>query len=557
MTAALRSSVRMALLPPLLYLAVQVVYILTLPLVMDEFAFAHHVHQVGADIPYRDYEPYKTVLGYYLELPALLLAKDAWSSMIAVKLQLALLGAAALFFATLRLSSILPRRAVLGAMTALVCMSTFAERSTELRVDMLSAWVAFVGFVELLRGRRIPAGLAFGLSFLVSQKAAYFICGEVIATLVWVLLSRERLRAFREGVVLAIATAAPLGMYVGVFGALSSPVTVLHNIFIAHKAQALDDLYYLPHFWPVSISHNPAFYLLSALGLVIIGRELARPTRSETSVKLFVVVFVVTVLCFKHKQPWPYFIAMPTPFFAVALAVAIERLLSAGERLGARGHALVVTVLVMGLCAFPAQRVRAVLARDAGYQRNTVRALEQLLATDETYIALVNLLPARPQGLGILDWVDATVAQRMLDGPPERIKELTAGLEQAPIRYLVLNYRIDGLPQELYDSLGRDFSAGHVFGSLYAYSPKLTPEQTTFHLKLSGRYRLQLDGSPSPIVIDDVTYSAGDVVELLKGEHRVAIPAPVTLRAQIALPQIFLDHRYAEPQHFFFNNYDY
>lgn len=548
-------SVRTALLPPLLFLAVQVVYIFTLPLVMDEFAFAHHIHRVGVDVPYRDYEPYKTVLGYYLELPALQLGSDAWSSMLAVKLELAVFGAAALFFATLRLSDLFPRRAAVGAMIALVCMSTFAERSTELRVDMLSAWVAFVGFIELLRGRRLPAGLAFGLSFLISQKAAYFICGEVVAAVAWVLLSRERGRAFRDGLVLALATAAPLVIYLAVFGALSSPGGVFTNIFVAHKEQALDDLYDIYYYWAVSASHNPAFYALSALGLIFIGREMALPTRSEVSVKVFAFVLVVVVLCSRHKQPWPYFIAMPTPFFAVALAVAIERLLSAGERLGARGAALVGTLLVAGLCVFPAQRGLAVVAQDSGYQRNTVRALEHVLAPDETYLALVNLLPARPQGLGVLDWVDAPTARQLHKAPPEEIQALIAGLGQ--VRYLVLNYRVDALPKALYDELSRDFSAGHVVGSLFAYSPQLKPEQKTFRLKLSGRYQLQVDGENSQVIIDDVTYSAGDVVELLKGEHRLAIRAPLTLRAQIELPQAFVDPRYAELEYFFYKPYDY
>ena len=44
------------------YLALQAVYILRLPLVMDEFQGAHTVFRLTARLPYRDFQPYKTVL---------------------------------------------------------------------------------------------------------------------------------------------------------------------------------------------------------------------------------------------------------------------------------------------------------------------------------------------------------------------------------------------------------------------------------------------------------------------------------------------------------------
>ena len=47
----------------LLYFAIQVVYISRLPLVMDEFDGANEAYQLLDLTPYKDYRPYKTVLG--------------------------------------------------------------------------------------------------------------------------------------------------------------------------------------------------------------------------------------------------------------------------------------------------------------------------------------------------------------------------------------------------------------------------------------------------------------------------------------------------------------
>src|SRR5689334_1840339 len=56
----------------------ELLYINHLPLVMDEMQGASAVYQLRSGIPYVDFVPYKNVLGYYLQLPAMLLFKGLW-----------------------------------------------------------------------------------------------------------------------------------------------------------------------------------------------------------------------------------------------------------------------------------------------------------------------------------------------------------------------------------------------------------------------------------------------------------------------------------------------
>src|SRR6185503_15229328 len=121
------------------YVAISIAYVFLFPRVMDEFATASSALDAVQQVPYRDYCPPKTVLGYYELAPLLLLIDDSWTAVTAVKLELVLLVAAALFIAGRILRRFADERAVLASLALLVVMSTFLERSMELRTDLPSA----------------------------------------------------------------------------------------------------------------------------------------------------------------------------------------------------------------------------------------------------------------------------------------------------------------------------------------------------------------------------------------------------------------------------------
>ncbi len=135
----------------LLYLLIQAVYLWRLPLVMDEFDGANEAYQLLDLTPYKDYRPYKTVLGYYVQLPPLLLTSDPWTGLMLSKFWLALINAAAIFASTLALASIFSPPAALVGQLLLISVTTFLERSSEIRVDMLTAWFGLASFLLLLK----------------------------------------------------------------------------------------------------------------------------------------------------------------------------------------------------------------------------------------------------------------------------------------------------------------------------------------------------------------------------------------------------------------------
>ena len=118
-----------------LYLAVELQYIRRLPLVMDEFQGAASVAQLHTAAPYSEFTPYKTVLGYYLQMPALMLGSDVWTSLLRVKQEMAVFATLAMFASGVMLSRTFRRDAALLAIACWVCMSSFLERSTRNSVD--------------------------------------------------------------------------------------------------------------------------------------------------------------------------------------------------------------------------------------------------------------------------------------------------------------------------------------------------------------------------------------------------------------------------------------
>src|ERR1700722_6810901 len=81
----------------LLYLACQVVFLSYTAFSADDFWLAFHTYQFKHQLPYRDFAPYKTVLGYYVLLLPMLFTHGILQPLLAIKLFYALINCAFLW----------------------------------------------------------------------------------------------------------------------------------------------------------------------------------------------------------------------------------------------------------------------------------------------------------------------------------------------------------------------------------------------------------------------------------------------------------------------------
>lgn len=527
----------------LLYLAIQLIYIVTLPLVMDEFQGAHSVSRLAGALAYRDFIPYKTVFGYYLQLLPLQLAQGTWERLISVKLTMAMLTAGGVLLAASLLGKQFRRGAVCLATLLLFCMSTFLERSAELRVDMLTSLAGLLSLVVLLERRFVVAGALAGLSFLISQKGVYYLlAGGLACGAHWLFGERTR-QLLRSGAHFALAGAAPIVLYVLLWGSVSSLSLVVQTVFFAHTDIAFDELYDIRRYWLQTASRNPYFYGVSLLALGILYQRRSPGPGGYRDRVLFTYGAAMLGFGLWHKQPWPYFFVIVIPTFYVLVVAFIDAQLERAGRLSAR---FLVLLAALGV-AYPLSRVPVVLARDSGFQQSTVALAEAILEPGDTYLAGTEMLHRHQQPAAEhLGWLD----RRHLD----RVKRLDPALlistlRSSRLRVVIMNRRLLGLAGPIRQYLEKNYRP--FYGAIYTYSP--TFDSPRFDVQLDGMYQLYASG---PLELDGRAVVPGQLIRLQAGEH-TASAAPLQLALVPDVDVDELDPRYRARQELFHRPYDY
>lgn len=523
------------------YLGLEVSYVLRLPFVMDEFAGASHVHRMKNQIPYVDFQPYKTVLGYYFQLPFLALGRGIVDSMLAVKLGTAVAVATTLAWTSLRLGHVFDRSSVLLGLAALSFHSTFLERSAELRVDMLTGLAGLISLVFFVERRWFWCGVWAGLSMLVSQKGALYVACAGAGRLAWTLIQlRERhfdlRRDLRETARYALGVAFLPVVYLLLVAGMSSPVLVSEGTLGTVKKVVNFAGYPLDFFWWQTLVRNETFSLLTAgavITLTLAPKSVVRPLERATG------VYVLTCLAIGvwYPHPWPYFFVLLLPTAAVGLAVGHGAL---GRRLPFLRSPQFALILLALLVVKPVLlRAPKIYERDLDSQRKLIAATEALLGSNGTYLAGVPMIYTHRQPTK-LTWLDEPRMQ-FLHANPGLVEEL---LDAEPPQVVLQTYRIAMLPPASVKRLERDYF--HVGLGLRTYSPRIDAGVDRLDVLFDGTYRILNSDTAGATTIDGTPRREGDVFSLSAGSHEVSAPAAARLllwsedpafRAIVTLPR--------------------
>lgn len=539
----------------LLFLALQVLYILKRPLVMDEFQNAFATHRFAEQVPYRDFAPYKTVLGYYIQLPALVALEGTWWPLLAVKLQMAAFVTLALAFAALRLGRRFNPRAVLLGLGLLIVMSTFAERAAALRLDMLTGLLGLASLILLLDRRYLLAGLATGLSFLISQKGIFYVfAGNVGIALCW-LYAERTVRQLRGWLAFNLAALAVLVAYVGFWSGWASFEEVIRSTFFSHADITFSRLYdNMLQYWSQTLSRNPLFYLLALLGLKRLAE--GSPSHLGRWRQVLLAAYGATLIGLSaiHRQPWPYFFVLLIPTLWILLVAYLDAEMPLWpDRTAWHRGALASALVGLGFL-LPLSRLPANLARDAGFQRSMIRLTDRLLENDESYFAGTELLLDRPQALATLSWLDVPRARALAQTPIYELERLRRKLEESPTKLVIYNYRIYALPTILRNHLDRTYSPW--WGNIAIYAPTIGPGSYRIDLRFAGTYEL-VGPAGGVLTIDGRLFAAGEHLELDQGPYEVESPGTFRLRYIPLDVDDYLDPEFRDVQSFFPEVYTY
>ena len=539
-----------------LYLALQALYIAHNPLVMDEFDGAAEAFRVSHAVPYRDFQPYKTILGYYAQLPPVLLATDVWTSLMLSKIQMALFNAVMLFFTGIRLRKYLRPEAVLLALLSAALMSTYLERSSDIRVDMLTAWCGLASLLLLMERRYIVSGLFCGLSFLVSQKGALYVVAANASMIAWFAIDRWREDSLKNIARFNVAVVAIVSAYLAFWSLLASPARVLDATFFSHMSDtAFGQIYDIRgRYWSQTLFRNPFFWALAVVALWTL--EQRRRARGAEYQQLTIQVYAASILAMGiwYRQPWPYFFVIILPTVWVLHAVFFDDQLDVQKSLRQAFTPASIATYALFAIVYPSLRIITNVQRDNSFQKATVNIAEAALGKGDTYLAGNDIVHTRDQVLPGLARLGAAVQAELHRRSAADIEMIVRQLANHPPRLVMANYRVAALPSPIRAYLANNYA--HFWSNVFSYAPRVDPGQQAITVAFSGDYGI--DGpAGKAVVLDGQMHEPRESVRLLRGQHAIQLVAPIRLRLQMNVPADLLDRAHLNERDFYPSVYDY
>ncbi|MES2219008.1 MAG: hypothetical protein V4501_11430 [Pseudomonadota bacterium] len=560
------------------YLAFQLIYIPSIWLEVDELWYAHHIYQYTAHLPYLDFPPYKTVLGYYLLMLPLYFVHGVLTPIYFIKGQIAVINTLLIATVGWWAARLFQPRAVFYTLVLILSNQLFLIFSTELRVDMLCSWLCLIAILLLVNSRVAWAGVIIGLAFLTSQKALWYIAGTNLALGTYWLATKCAAKNFRPMLVFNLAMLPIIAGYIAFWSTVASFHVVWSNVF--SEAYTLSKMNYYAGssniYWQYVLRCGPLLvmllpltllnfftpglsrqrFLVTALGLLsLVLIASYRQFFPYNSVFLFPAYFVLFAEFFswvltpgnqnlKISQRglfWFFsvylawlvvfvvYLDLPTEYFLVLLVPMLfwqmfhEQVPLKMSALWMIGLVLLFTGVFMPLADFG----KSMHVHEAGYQQATISLANELLQKDD-YIAGIFIFHDREQSLaGFENLVQPAqeyaqtadikllpVLPASLNITPKTAKQMLTDLKNARLKLLVNNVRIAALPAEVLDYLRLEYE--HYWGGLYLYAPTIALGEQQFLLKFSGNYTVQSNGS---IMLDDETLAPQTTLKLAAGKH--------------------------------------
>ena len=302
----------------------------------DEFVFARHILDYTRALPYRDFAPYKTILGYYLLSIPLFFSHGLFAPLFWIKTEITLINIICLGVASYWSLTFFDKRAILLAALAIISNQLFLIYGSDLRVDMLTSWFCLFSALCVLKNQFKLGGALLGIAFLISQKALWYVFAINGALgLCWLLsLFLHQQQSITTHTMLKInlrtlinynlASAIPIIIYMVVWSTISDFNTVFYNLFYEAYIQSGID-WYVPLYltcWKAVLSHGPLLFFIWPLTFSMLFG-----TQDEQLInRLFIISMasIALILFINYKQPFPYNFVFTIPAFFLLISEFIS-----------------------------------------------------------------------------------------------------------------------------------------------------------------------------------------------------------------------------------------
>lgn len=508
---------------------------------VDEFWFAHRIYQYKDGLPYRDFAPYKTVLGYYLLLPAMLVKHNVIATLVFMKDMIAVVNSLVLLAASLWLTRFFSRPAILASLALLVFSETLLTYSTQIRVDLPAYWFALFAILLLLENRYILAGLLMGLGFITSQKCIWYIFACNCALAVNFLLFTRNKKFIANIILFNLSCLSLLCLYIGFWSWMSSWQTVFNSIFQEASIMYALDSYESARklYWHTIIQYNPVLFLLCPFTLISALITDRHDTAYKQRIFILTISTVMMICLLFYKQPFPYYMQVMFPVFLLLYTAFFDWLVHMftvttwAAYLRAPYAKLCISTIFIAIVIYPlAPFLKKISHTSSLYQKANLETTRALLADNSDYLAGIELFYDRTQpiaglrhlGLTALDYLRApseklrpAMLASLYATPDVTMASAIEALKKSYVKLYINNYRMNALPAPIKAYLASEYE--HLWSSIYLYSPTITPQNTHPLIRFTGKYELE-SGNNSRVSIDGHYYQNHAQLRLASGIHQ-------------------------------------
>jgi hypothetical protein len=306
----------------LIYLVIQLGFISYEKLTVDDLWLSYHTYQFKSLLPYRDFAPYKTTLGYYVLLMPMSIFHGVIMPLLCTKAFIAFINATLLSFTAVWMKRFFSGQAIILSALILIFSQFFLNYSAEIRVDILAYWLCLISILLIFEKKLTLAGIVSGLSFAISQKALWYVLATNFALGGFWIYHACSLKMLRQIISYNLATLAIIILYIAFWAFFSDLHTVLHNVFYeAYLVFAIDSYDYgRLVLWQSILWDNSLYFLLLPLPLLSLF-IIPEPDRHR-GLRIFIILLAAIILfsIISYKQPFPYNMPATFPAFFVLYA---------------------------------------------------------------------------------------------------------------------------------------------------------------------------------------------------------------------------------------------
>lgn len=284
----------------------------------DEFWFAHHIAQYLDKIPYRDFLPYKSVLGYYLFTPPFFFLHHVFYTLWLTKIEFLIINTVCLCYAGIWLTRYYRPDIIFFTFLIVIFNESFLVYSTSLRPEVLICWLGLFSILCILDYKIVWAAIFVGIAFLISQKAIWYIVACDMAIVCSIFFRGYFYSTIRHVVIFNLIIAMIVVTYLAIWSSITSWQTLFDSFFYEAYVLAKINYYHSALYYGWQIVLSKVSFLFLMWPLIWLGL-LGVPLKNHIK-RLRIAVFASMVLAciVLYQQPFAYnmFFAFPA-FFIV------------------------------------------------------------------------------------------------------------------------------------------------------------------------------------------------------------------------------------------------